>query len=294
MNAKLSRENVLSTGKKILGLAGPASLALLCAGLARAQSTPTLAGSAPRHTAAASQNLSAKQKGQSQGIRIHGHWVLEVKNPDGKVVERREFENSLVAGSGLNTTSGDQVFAALLSGSATPGGLGVAFITGPTTTAGIDSSSFCNGNNPAHPPTPAGIQCFQFIPSSNSALADGNNAVASTAQTGLTNTVSFSPTVNIVLSGSYLVPAALGTLGSVSAVQTYVGLCYPGSTPPGDGWRMAGTGPFSPESVAPNACTPSLIQNAVNSNVLTSYNIPGSLAVTTGQTIAVTVTLSFS
>ena len=33
---------------------------------------------------------------RGEGIQIHGHWVLEVKGADGKVRDRREFDNSLV------------------------------------------------------------------------------------------------------------------------------------------------------------------------------------------------------
>lgn len=31
----------------------------------------------------------------TEGIQVHGDWVLEVRNPDGSVVERREFRNAL-------------------------------------------------------------------------------------------------------------------------------------------------------------------------------------------------------
>jgi len=30
-----------------------------------------------------------------QGIKVHGHWTIEVRNPDGTLVTHREFENSL-------------------------------------------------------------------------------------------------------------------------------------------------------------------------------------------------------
>jgi len=41
-----------------------------------------------------------KQKagGKNEGIKVHGHWVLEIKNPDGSLASRHEFENSLVPG----------------------------------------------------------------------------------------------------------------------------------------------------------------------------------------------------
>lgn len=34
--------------------------------------------------------------GQQEGIKVHGHWVIEVRNPDGSLVKRHEFENALV------------------------------------------------------------------------------------------------------------------------------------------------------------------------------------------------------
>jgi hypothetical protein len=33
--------------------------------------------------------------GLGQGIKVHGHWVIEVRNPDGGLVERRQFDNAL-------------------------------------------------------------------------------------------------------------------------------------------------------------------------------------------------------
>jgi hypothetical protein len=29
----------------------------------------------------------------NQGLKMHGHWIIDVKNPDGKVVEHRDFQN---------------------------------------------------------------------------------------------------------------------------------------------------------------------------------------------------------
>jgi hypothetical protein len=38
--------------------------------------------------------------GSQEGIKVHGHWT-EVRNPDGTLVKRREFENSLMTGAGF-------------------------------------------------------------------------------------------------------------------------------------------------------------------------------------------------
>jgi hypothetical protein len=39
--------------------------------------------------------------GSHEGIKVHGHWTIEVRNPDGTLVTHREFENSYVGGSFL-------------------------------------------------------------------------------------------------------------------------------------------------------------------------------------------------
>lgn len=50
----------------------------------------------------ASENTVAEEKpssdGSHEGIKVHGHWTIEVRNPDGTLVTHREFENSLVSG----------------------------------------------------------------------------------------------------------------------------------------------------------------------------------------------------
>lgn len=37
-------------------------------------------------------------QGPREGIVVHGNWVLEVRNPDGTLAERRAFENGLASG----------------------------------------------------------------------------------------------------------------------------------------------------------------------------------------------------
>jgi len=73
---------------------------------------------------------SKPAKSGQEGIKVHGHWVIDVRNPDGSLAQHREFENSL-------TLNGTYVLAALLSGSAVPGNwavlLGPASGNGPCT-----------------------------------------------------------------------------------------------------------------------------------------------------------------
>ncbi len=39
----------------------------------------------------------ASDSGFDEGIQVHGDWVIEVRNPDGSVAERREFQNALTS-----------------------------------------------------------------------------------------------------------------------------------------------------------------------------------------------------
>ena len=42
--------------------------------------------------------IPATALAQSEGIKVHGRWVIEVRNPDGSVAQHREFNNSLHSG----------------------------------------------------------------------------------------------------------------------------------------------------------------------------------------------------
>lgn len=53
--------------------------------------------------------------GPHEGIKIHGHWSIVIKNPDGSVASRHEFENALVS-------SGSDMLAQLLARSTSMGG----------------------------------------------------------------------------------------------------------------------------------------------------------------------------
>ena len=251
------------------------------------------------------EETAAPSKPGSEGIKVHGHWVLQVKNADGTLGERREFNNSLVASGGMMT--GDQLLAALLSGNATAGGLAIAFISGPSTNTSLDASSYCDAMSAGAPVggqvrVPAGINCYGFY-DANSALANCS-AIESQlcpGQAGMTAAVSFAPAVNIVLSGNYTVPASLGALGVVNAVQTYAATCIPSTVTYAGFWRLTGSSvAFGHSSVAPSGCNSSplvgqfTVANALTSTNITSGGNPAPLAVVTGQVITVTVTLSFS
>jgi len=44
---------------------------------------------------------AAPSSGEQVAIKVHGHWTIEVRNPDGTLAEHREFENAYVGGTFL-------------------------------------------------------------------------------------------------------------------------------------------------------------------------------------------------
>jgi hypothetical protein len=312
MNSSHTEGNVLRTAKKILGLAGLASLAFIFAGPIRAQSKPalfsattsarvalvnpapaTLAATPATATAQApAQDSSAKKstpRGQHEGITVHGHWIIEVRNPDGKLASHTEFENALSPGfpfpiiSGLTAqvSSGAAFLSALMAGQAviTPGNwaillegtflplpspgapcvtaqtYGSCFIFSSATVPNFVQGPICNGGVPGGP----GLSCNLTV----SPLGTAQNLTG------------------FQLSGTVAATQA----GTVSAVAT----------------------------MNFNACGPPIVPNcpffipAVNDGLvaLTARNLDGNtptgaaagdpnpVPVTSGQTIAVTVTITF-
>jgi hypothetical protein len=41
--------------------------------------------------------------GPSEAIKVHGHWTIDILNPDGSLVSHHEFENALTNGFGAST-----------------------------------------------------------------------------------------------------------------------------------------------------------------------------------------------
>ena len=54
---------------------------------------------------------AGSNNGSSEGIQVHGHWTIEVREPDGSLVSLHEFDNALTTGG-----FGNLVLARLLSG----------------------------------------------------------------------------------------------------------------------------------------------------------------------------------
>jgi hypothetical protein len=140
-------------------------LLLLAAPRAQGQAAPAFAGAARASTPAAQPIRPAAQAarkpggGTHEGIKVHGHWTIEVRKPDGKLISHTEFENSLVGSGGgavlptflaQNATQYTSNPTGLVS--YTPGEWGILLgdATSPPCSANIANFPF-NSSNPSNP-----------------------------------------------------------------------------------------------------------------------------------------------
>jgi hypothetical protein len=206
-------------------------------------------------------------RGQHEGIKVHGHWTIEVRDPDGILARHVEFENSLAPGFST-TNSGGQVVvvpggAAFLSAVASgqwnfaSSGWEVLFV-GPSGLTKILTATDA-------PCIPA---CVIGTPTTFGSCPTGVSSTPGTSCNLSIAALGTSPAfTGFQLSGS----VAATQMGQVSTVLTTITVTCPASTP---NCLSAGTN---------------------GAAFTSSTNFPGSpITVAAGQTIAVTVTISFS
>jgi hypothetical protein len=193
----------------------------------------------------------SRHGGQHEGIKVHGHWTIEVRNHEGSLVRHVEFENSLATGLSATDATGKVIVfpggAALLSAV-----LSNQWNVAPNWTVLLAGPSGL-GNLLTATDAPCPQAC---------SLSEGNNL----SVTALGTTPNFT---GMQLTGSVVATQ----VGQISTVATTAFVSCP---------------PFTPN------CFPA---GATNSGAIftSSTNFPGSpISVAAGQTIAVTVNISFS
>jgi hypothetical protein len=182
-----------------------------------------------------------------QGIKVHGHWTIDVRNPDGTVVAHREFENTL--GTLQNS------LAAVLSRAGSVGFWKIE-LQDPNGTA--NQIGPCINSQAAN----RGVQCDIIEPG----WASASGGALSFQFPTLTVSTAGSNSAQLVLSGT----AVASVSDSIALVLTLLNVCAP--------------------TVAPS--TPCATTQPVLFTVAALTN--NFVNVTPGQTIAVTVTISFS
>jgi hypothetical protein len=175
------------------------------------------------------------QGGPSEGIKVHGHWTLDITNPDGTPAGRYEFENALA-----NHLGGGKALAELLAGSAGAGHFTIWLGTTPNTpcNAGLASCSITELANTANQGTSRDL--VKSVP------ATGPNAG------------------KLVLTGSVRIPVS----ATITLVQTDLTTC-PGSVAPSSCLSAFGVG-FTQKDLAP--AVPVLPNQLVDVTVVISFS----------------------
>jgi len=220
-------------------------------------------------------------KDQHGQIRIHGHWVIEVKRKDGTVRDRREFENSYVGG---------YIMGLYLAGFDTPVDPAISIFSSAN-----GPGSLCNGLQNVGAAVYNSCTIFSSVTAGHGAVdtAIGYCALPGSCYSGLTTSLTSNG------SGGYtgwVLTATIApiTSGTFDTVATSLTGCY------NSGYNSAAT--VSPSSCITNAVSylnnsyptpltpPYLANNAFTQTVLPG----GAVTVTAGETLVFTVTISFS
>jgi len=154
-------------------------------------------------------------KGKHEGIKVHGHWVVDIRNRDGSLASRHEFENALITAGG----SGPGVFYEILSGGNMTAGWQIQFscLTNPATANGTP----CGPNNP---------QVLSYGCGSTFFCSDSLTVQASGGQ--------------VILQGTWTLPSQFQQPVYFPAVSTNVNLCsstHPGACSPNTPFTSAAT-----------------------------------------------------
>ena len=280
-------------------------LATLCAtvlsapGIAWAQSKPVQTepsaalGQAARQAPPATQPTPSAAtgepapKGAHEGIKVHGHWTIEVRNPDGTLAARREFENSLSSGltlAGDAVSGGSSLLSAIITGQAlTPVTWGILlegpnFGTSSSTTGAPCPNTTIQVGTTLQPNSGACI-LLQTDPSSWWASAYN----CSTSTTSTTNV------------SCNLTPTPLGT------APNYTGFLLAGSVTAAQPGTISAVATLDGNACGANPPLSCIFHSTFGVVAFTSTALNGSPGTPTapvsvtaaGQTISVTVQLSF-
>ena len=239
----------------LLGVCG-----LWCTGmpLAQGQSAPSSSrggeakavAPAPKQGAAVQARSGEHDKGLNTGITVHGHWVIDVKNPDGKVASHHEFENSLITnpsqelynyygGAGnqalINLLGGNTVvtgwrieLGAINNGDVSPCGECAIYTT--TTVPSVPGIGVADANQPIQITISGSVPSSQVYQSGTVDAVESDIILASTVTQGLTEPYGFTvATLPAADSGkcgganqiSCAIPVAAGQSISVSVTISF-------------------------------------------------------------------------
>jgi hypothetical protein len=280
------RRNNMKNGKHgvIAKIAGPglvlaALLALVLPNpaICRAQAGTVSSTTPASRPALATAEASAQPAGQSpgkghhEGITVHGHWTIEVRNPDSKLVKHREFENSLASGS---VNGGAALLGGLLGRVVTAGSWQVALTDQylPSNELQINEA-----NSSASAACASLLTRVQAGNGDLTSLSCSNNLTVAGPQLGPGGISSGSLVgLTVTFQGRGVVPANFAA-ASIGFVGTYIYMCAASDSP---------TACFTDTANANNPFTAAKLDGPANGDL-------PPVPVSPGQTVSVTVMISF-
>lgn len=259
----------------LLCLGGTRAYSMGQAPAAPAQASPEKAApSSARPAMPVAQETKAKEAddhGLNTGIKVHGHWVIKVYNPDGKLVSHSEFENKL-------QPAGQLEIAALLSGYV-PGDWEIQLDAAqPQQKPICTNSDYTSGVGPCDIVETGGY--FQ----TTACPGRGDQCFPTLQVVNPVQTVPpFTQSNTVNLQGT----ATSATAGEITDVQTEMEVCYPTVTPSvcqtGNGILTSGV--FTAVSLPTSNTTATPCGG--------TGQISCAVPVAAGQTVNVSVTISF-
>lgn len=234
-------------------------------------------------------------------IRVHGHWTIVVRNPDGSIASRREFENSLVLG-------GADLLPALLGGTVTPGQWLILLSNDQGTAGPCGQPAILGAFDMSGEPLQLGSPCT--IAESSLLCQNSSCSPTLTAKVqilGVTTSVPSEPILGLQLSGF----ATAQQTGTITNVATELVLCgmQTGTVVTG----LGGASTVSPQTCASGAAMPtgaavafglqpisgtpvvgSIFTSAANLPASAPAGQPAQIQVKAQQIVQVTVVITFS
>lgn len=284
---KVRANGISNLAARFRALALPAITGLVllcpCASWARSQGTAKSAPAA-RSALASKAAPQAKQvaatkppaKGLNTGITVHGWWKIDVRNPDGKLVAHREFENGLFGGNG----DGASLLTSLLARQFVLGGWTVELDDTYNTTTQVGASAYVGEPNSGNVNSYCGLASLVVYVSCSTNLSITSQGTATISNPNNGTSVSVS-TGSLVFSGSVIWPTGGPVQDTITAVRTVnAGICTP---------TTSATSCFSDNG-----------SNTPAASIFTGRSLdglngdPAAVPVTPGQTVTVAVTYTFT
>jgi hypothetical protein len=146
------------------------------------------------------QHGTSRNDGNHVGVEMHGHWVIDVKNPDGSIAEHRDFENTI-------QNEGAEFLVGLLAGYTVPSDYGLTV------------------HPPANGTAPCALNQLQGCGMVRSLIDAPGYQLCSTFT--CTVDLTYKPTISLFGANSFMMAGSFTATqaGTISDVQTWWGSC---------------------------------------------------------------------